>query len=127
VRIALTLLAGAAIAVAFALPAGAATYTLTCPTADDSCKALAERLEAQVAATEANGVKLDAANTKLDAITAAVGSDPGTTEVAGVVALSDDDASRLDLAWWGVWLVAGFLLVLIAAPMWERAWRFWRE
>jgi hypothetical protein len=120
VRVVLTLLAGAAIAAVFALPAGAATYTLTCPTADDACKALAERLEAQVAATEANGAKLDQLHTDLT-------TTGGATEVAGTVALSDDDASRLDLVWWGVWINSGFLLVLIAAPIWERAWRFWRE
>lgn len=45
----------------------------------------------------------------------------------GTLALTAGDRERLDLSWWGIWTIAGFILVLISAPYWERAWRFWRE
>jgi hypothetical protein len=45
----------------------------------------------------------------------------------GTLELTAGDRERLDLSWWGIWTVAGFILVLISAPLWEKAWRFWRE
>lgn len=41
--------------------------------------------------------------------------------VSGTVALSADDAHRLDLAWWGMWALVGLVLVLLIAPRWFRA------
>jgi hypothetical protein len=108
-----------------------ATYTVDCATApppsppgeitDDAietrnqriedaqnCAALAERLETLVALTEA------AADTA-----------PGTA--AQRVALSTADRNRLDLSWWGVWAVVGTAWALMLAPMFQRAFRWWRE
>jgi hypothetical protein len=31
------------------------------------------------------------------------------------------------LMWWGVWFACGLLLVLVIAPNFSRAWRFFRE
>jgi hypothetical protein len=42
------------------------------------------------------------------------------------VALSPDDQTRMDLTWWGVWAVAGLVLVLLIAPDFRSSWRFWR-
>ena len=50
-----------------------------------------------------------------------------TTTAAQRVALAPVDRNRLDLSWWGVWAVVGTLWVLLIAPMFARAWRFWRE
>jgi len=36
------------------------------------------------------------------------------------VALDGDSSSRLDLSWWGIWIVAGLLTVLIIRPYWDR-------
>jgi hypothetical protein len=36
------------------------------------------------------------------------------------------DHDRSDLAAWGVWFVAGVLLVSLFAPRWHGSWRFWR-
>lgn len=98
--------------------ASAATYTNDCPAADDACKALAER------SAQTND-ELELLADKLDALHADLTTTPGTTDIAGTVALSSDDAERLDLVWYGVWLLAGITLVLIVAPMFVKAFRFW--
>lgn len=49
-----------------------------------------------------------------------------TTSGGGSTSSSPDVLDRLDLMWWGVWAVAGLLLVLVIAPLWSRAWGFWR-
>lgn len=33
---------------------------------------------------------------------------------------------HVSLAWWGVWTAAGLLIVLLIAPMFVDAFRFWR-
>lgn len=43
------------------------------------------------------------------------------------VQLDADTGSRLDLTWWGVWALGGLMLTLIIAPMWQRAWKWWRD
>jgi hypothetical protein len=106
-------------------PLLAATYTTTCPATDDACLALAERLEAATAATEANGSKLDDANDKLDALHTDLTTSSGPSEIAGTVALSSDDADRLDIAAWGVWFLAGLTCCLLFSQLWHRAWKFW--
>jgi hypothetical protein len=95
----------------------AATYSTTCPTSDDACKALAERLETLQTSNETLHTDLELLHTDL--------STSGTTDVSGVVALSEDDQARLDLTWYGVWLLAGLTLVLLIAPMFVRSFRFW--
>jgi hypothetical protein len=122
-------LALAVLAVAFAVvasPATAATYTTSCPAADTACAALAERLEAGVAAEEANGVKLDTANTSLAEISDKLDPATAPAEIAGTVALSPDDADRLDIAAWGVWFLAGLTCCLLFSQLWHRAWSFWK-
>jgi hypothetical protein len=52
---------------------------------------------------------------------------PEAAPIAGTVALSDGDQTRLDLAWGGIWFLAGIALVLVLVPAWTAAWRFWRE
>jgi hypothetical protein len=115
-----TLLALAAMLAALAVLGGTAgaasaatTYTKDCPPTNAECLALAERAEAT--------------NDKLDQLHAdnLAAASPGTTDVAGTVALSPDDAQRLDLSAYGVWFLGGLLLILIAAPMFTRAFRFW--
>jgi len=109
--------------------AAAQTYTNACPdmppdlesATDDAietreqgqrdvtiCLAVTERLEALVA--------LQAAAVEDDATTA-----------AQRVALAPVDRNRLDLSWFGVWAVVGTLWVLLIAPLFVRAFRFWRE
>lgn len=43
-----------------------------------------------------------------------------------VASLSTNDGQRMDLVWWGVWTVAGLLVILIISPMLTDAFRFWR-
>jgi hypothetical protein len=89
--------------------AGAATYVHDCPSiADDltttstttsQCLAIAERVE------------------QLDADVVASGGSP----VSGTVALSPDDAHRLDLTWWAVWAYVGIALFALLMPLWVSA------
>jgi hypothetical protein len=88
----------------------AATYTHNCPPTDDSCAALAERIEQLDADTIAN---------------APLPPEPAGP-ISGTVALSSDDADRLDLAWRGVWFLTGAVLVLMLGPLFVKAFRFWR-
>ena len=53
VRVVLLAVVAAALALVLTGRAEAATFTTSCPTTDDACLALAERLEALVAAAEA--------------------------------------------------------------------------
>jgi hypothetical protein len=88
--------------------ASAATYTHDCPPADAGCLALAERLE------------------QLDADT--VANLPGPAgPISGTVALSSDDADRLDLSSWGIWFLCGLTVCLLFASLWHRVWKFWRD
>jgi hypothetical protein len=105
-----TLVAGSACVAVLAVSAGsasAATYAHNCPPTDAACLALAERLEQLDADTVAN-------------------LPPPAGPVTGTVALSADDASRLDLSGWGVWFACGLLVCLLFAQMWHRVWGFWR-
>jgi hypothetical protein len=90
----------------------AASYSNDCPVADLSCIALAERLEALVAETEAQTALMSGA---------------GPSEVSGTVALSTDDRDRLDLMWWAAWALVGLTLCMLLAQKWHSAWRFLRE
>jgi hypothetical protein len=60
-RLSLLLIAGACAFLALGLPrvATGATYTTSCPVADDSCAALVERLEALVAVQESSNAMLN--------------------------------------------------------------------
>jgi hypothetical protein len=102
-----------------AAAASAATFVNDCPSTDAACKALAERSEALVAATEANGHKLDLLHGDLTTTS-------GPTTVDGTVQLAADDADRAELTAWGIWFLAGVLLVLLFANLWHRAWKFWQ-
>ena len=42
------------------------------------------------------------------------------------MALDSDASDRLDLAWYGVWMLAGLTLVLILSPTFVRGFRFFR-
>lgn len=84
--------------------ASAASYTNACETTDPVC----ERLTALVAEAEAQTAQL--------ALIEANTAGDGPAEVSGTVALSAGDRERLDLTWWGVWAVAGLVLVLMIAP-----------
>jgi hypothetical protein len=71
-----------------------------------------ERLTVLVAAVEAlpqTDAEYDYAAV-LSAIETNTASGGGTTEVAGIVSLSADDADRLDLIWVGIWMLAGLTL-----------------
>ena len=81
-----------------------------CPPTDDACAALAARL--------------DDSNAKLDALTAAVAASGGEP-VSGTVALAEGDANRLDLAWVGIWLVAGLGGSLVVGRMFVAEFRKW--
>jgi hypothetical protein len=61
----------------------------------------------------------------IDDSTAATAGNSGAP-VSGTVALDANASDRLDLAWWGVWAVAGLLLALIVAPMFTSSFRFLR-
>lgn len=76
------------------------------------CAALAERIEAQVAATEA----VDARLASMD------DTGPGTS--AQRVALSPSDRNRLDYMWWGAWAIVGLMMVSLIATKWYSVWRF---
>ncbi len=71
------------------------------------CAALLDRLDSLIALQEA-----------------AVESE--TTTSAQRVALAPVDRNRLDLMWWGAWATVGMMFVLLAAPMFLRAFRFWQ-
>jgi hypothetical protein len=102
-RVLLLSLAGAA---ALVLPTSSAfAATPACPPTDDACSALAGRLDT-----------LHDDLTTLDADLTASAGEP----VSGTVALDPDTTDRLDLAWWGMWAVAGLLLLQIIAPAWRR-------
>lgn len=40
------------------------------------------------------------------------------------VSLDGDSSERLDLMWWGTWVVAGLLLVVIIRPYWDRLFQW---
>lgn len=44
------------------------------------------------------------------------------TPEPATVALSADDAHRLDLLWWGIWGLIGLQLVALVVPFWRSAW-----
>ena len=105
------LVAGACACVAVAVVTGtasAATYAHDCPPTDAACLAITERLE------------------QLDADTVANLPVPAGP-VSGTVALSADDASRLDLSSWGIWFLCGLTVCLLFAQLWHRVWKFWRD
>jgi hypothetical protein len=113
--------------------ARAATYTTTCPVADGTCLALAERLEVLVAELEVKP-ETDSEfdySTVLSAIETNTASGPsGNQEISGTVALaegtevginglvglSEPDRDRMDAAWYGVWALVGLTFVLMIAP-----------
>lgn len=120
-----------ALVAAVSLPAaaGAATYSVNCPdpstlyggTVDaaievshlrqeeeQSCAAIAERLEALVTLQEA-------------------ANDAGASPTATRVALAPDDRARASLTWWGVWALVGLTFALLVAPMMQSAFRWWQE
>lgn len=99
-----------------------ATYATSCPTpagTDPACEALAERLEAVVAAVEG----APDYSTVLGSIDANTGGGGEPSEISGTVALSGDDRDRLDLTWWGQWATVGLMFALMLAPRWFSAFR----
>jgi len=108
-----TTLAGLTAALALgALAPSALADPPACPPTDDSCLALAGRLDTLQTTLTANGAKLD----ELDATLAAQAGAP----VSGTVALDETTSDRLDLTWWGIWALVGFGLLAIIAPAWRR-------
>jgi hypothetical protein len=128
-RVALVVLALLAFLALGATGASAATYSVNCPdpstlyggTVDaavevshlrqeeeQSCAAIAERLEAVVSLLEAQ-------------------NDEAATPTATRVALAPDDRDRLDLMWWGMWALVGLTFVLIVSPLMQSAFRWWQE
>jgi hypothetical protein len=106
----------------------AVTYATACPTGDDSCLALAERLESIDAAVRAlptadYSTTLTAIDGKL-APPLSVTCDTTCASSATTATLSDDDHHRLDLMWWGVWALVGLALVSLIAAPWYRAWNY---
>jgi hypothetical protein len=91
----------------------AATYSTTCPPADASCAALAERAEALVAATELNGQKLDQLH---DDLVASSGQ-----PVTGTVALSTEDRGLIADLHGDAWFAIGLLAVVVASSAITRA------
>lgn len=51
--------------------------------------------------------------------------DESSTGLASVNTASDS-TSRLDLIWEGIWAVAGLQLVIILAPSWHAAWKWFK-
>jgi hypothetical protein len=104
------------------------TYATTCPTGDDACLALAERLESLDAAVRALPVAdHTAALASIDGkLTGplSVTCDTTCASSATTATLSDEDHHRLDLMWWGVWALVGLAFVSIIAAPWWRAWNF---
>jgi hypothetical protein len=104
----------------------AVTYTTTCPTGDDACLALAERLESIDAAVRA--LPTADYSPSLSAIEASlapplsVTCDTTCASSATTATLSDEDHHRLDLTWWGVWALVGLGFVSLIAAAWFRAW-----
>jgi hypothetical protein len=43
-----------------------------------------------------------------------------------MVIQQDDEQQSLTLLWWGIWTIAGLLIVLLIAPMFVDSFRFWR-
>jgi hypothetical protein len=96
--------------------ADAGTYANDCPAiADDlttssattsQCLAITQRLE-----------QLDA-----DVVASSSGSSS-----SGVVALSPDDAHRLDLTWWGTWATVGVALAMMLSTLWVAAFGLERK
>jgi hypothetical protein len=101
------------LAVVLAVPGPSSAATTDCP--DPATAVDAEGAQACLALSE----RLDA----LDADIAAGNGQP----VSGTVALSADDAQRLDLSWYGAWAGVGVLLVLLVAPTFLRSFRFWSD
>jgi hypothetical protein len=46
----------------------------------------------------------------------------GVGQAACVVSMGADDASRLDLSWWGTWLLCGLVVCLLVLPSFGRFW-----
>lgn len=110
------------IASAFPAVAAGATYSLSCPVADESCAALAERLEVLVAELESQDRDY---STVLAGIESNTGGE-GPSEVSGTVALSGEDKDRLDLIWTGLGILIGVSLFALLAPAWHRAFQWVR-
>jgi outer membrane murein-binding lipoprotein Lpp len=113
---------------------GAQADPPACPSGDDSCAALAARLDqldADVTQVqhdvETTDTDLNAQGDRLHADMSTLDTDLNATSgapVSGTVALSPDDATRLDLVWWGAWALVGLAFVGLIVGVWYRAWGF---
>lgn len=111
-------------------PISGREYLTACPSADESCLALAERLEWVDNAIQQGALSQADIATVLyahldpdedDVITAyEVGGGGGETTLA------ENDHDALNLIWWGQWATVGLLFVLILAPRWFTAFRVTR-
>jgi len=62
-----------------------------------------------------------------DACGSANNLDYATCERLDFIAIREDDtAQNTTLIWWGVWTLCGLVIVLLIAPIFVDAFRFWR-
>lgn len=110
-RVVVVVGASAVFAAALASLASAATYTHECDPLDTNCLVLAERLEALEAAIS-GGVTVQA---PLDVAVQnwPPAAEPSTTEVAGVVELSEIDRQNIALTWAGIFMLSGLTVGLV--------------
>jgi hypothetical protein len=57
----------------------------------------------------------------------AVSNFPAAAPVSGTVALDAEAMSRLDLSWYGIWLLGGLTIVALFASQFHAAFRWWRS
>jgi hypothetical protein len=82
------------------------------------------QLHSDLGGTLATSCALCAKDSTLSAFAATTHTDLGAI---APTAPTTDVTDRLDLTWWGVWIVAGLLTMLLVQPYWDRLFSWWRN
>jgi hypothetical protein len=96
--------------------ADAATYANDCPAIADDLTTSSTTTSQCLAITQ-----------RLEQLDADVLASSSSSSSSGTVALSPDDAHRLDLTWWGCWAAVGVALLAILSPLWVSAFGLERK
>jgi hypothetical protein len=110
------------IALAALVLVNGADAATSCPSGDEACAAITERLDSiglGIAALPTTDAEYDYAQVLAEISTNTANVPNGEQAVSGVVALGADDADRLDLIWVGIWLLAGLTIgTWFASKVW---------